>query len=51
MEFNLISFTLSPSTEVFNRCRKEDLLLIADMSIFQKSLQRKSLKRTCLENL
>ncbi|XP_058606599.1 uncharacterized protein LOC131523953 isoform X2 [Onychostoma macrolepis] len=30
MEFDLTTFTLSPTTEVFERCRKKDLLLIAD---------------------
>ncbi len=30
MEFDLISFTLTPTIEVFNRCRKRDLLMIAD---------------------
>lgn len=29
MEFDL-EFTLAPSTDVYNRCRKRDLLLIAD---------------------
>ncbi len=31
MEFNLIEFTLAPSVEVFNCCRKKDLLLIANL--------------------
>lgn len=30
MEFDLVAFTLSPTTEVFERCRKKDLLLIAN---------------------
>ncbi len=30
MEFDLIEFTLAPSTDVYNRCRKRHLLLIAD---------------------
>lgn len=30
MEFDLVAFTLSPTTEVFERCGKKDLLLIAD---------------------
>lgn len=30
MEFDLIKFTLSPTTEVFERCRKADLILIAN---------------------
>ncbi len=30
MEFDFSAFTLSPSIEAFNRCKKKDLLLIAD---------------------
>lgn len=30
MKFDLIAFTLSPSTEQFNRCRKDDLFKIAE---------------------
>ncbi len=30
MEFDLTSFTLYPTTEKFNKCRKADLLQIAD---------------------
>lgn len=30
MEFDLISFTLAPSFEVFNRCKKKDLIQIAE---------------------
>ncbi|KAI2665219.1 Retrovirus-related Pol polyprotein from transposon 17.6 [Labeo rohita] len=30
MEFDLLAFTLSPTTEVFHKCRKKDLLLIAE---------------------
>lgn len=30
MDFDLLKFTLSPSFEEFNNCRKVDLLLIAD---------------------
>lgn len=30
MEFDLLAFTLSPTTEVFHKCRKKDLILIAE---------------------
>ncbi len=30
MEFDLVKFSLSPTTEEFNRCRKKDLLELAD---------------------
>ncbi len=30
MEFGFTAFTLSPTIEAFNRCKKKDLLLIAD---------------------
>ncbi len=30
MDFDLISFTLCPTVEVFNKCRKDDLLQVAD---------------------
>lgn len=30
MEFDLLAFTLSPSTEIFQKCRKKDLILIAE---------------------
>lgn len=30
MEFDLLAFTLSPSTEIFHKCRKKDLILIAE---------------------
>ncbi len=30
MDFGFIAFTLSPTIEAFNRCKKKDLLLIAD---------------------
>ncbi len=44
MEFDLIAFTLHPTTEVFERCRKVDLLLIADF--FDISVPRETSKRT-----
>lgn len=30
MEFDLITFTLMPTAEVSERCRKKDLLAVAD---------------------
>ncbi len=30
MDFDLISFTLCPTVEVFNKCRKDDLLQVTD---------------------
>lgn len=30
MEFSLVKFSLSPTIEEFNRCRKKDLLELAD---------------------
>ncbi len=30
MDFDLISFTLCPTVEVFNKCHKDDLLQVAD---------------------
>ncbi len=44
MEFDLISFTLHPTTEVFERSRKVDLLLIADF--FNVSVPRDVAKGT-----
>ncbi len=44
MEFDLIAFTLHPTTEVFECCRKVDLLLIADF--FDISVPRETSKRT-----
>ncbi len=39
MEFDLIAFTLSPTAEAFERCRKVDLLLIADFFLILKCLE------------
>ncbi len=44
MEFDLIALTLHPTTEVFEHCRKVDLLLIADF--FDISVPREASKRT-----
>ncbi len=43
MEFDLISFTLSPSLEVFEKCRKKDLVLIAEF--FNIVVPREATKR------
>ncbi len=48
MEFDLLAFTLAPTTEVFNRCRKKDLL-IADF--FHVSMSRDATKRVIKEEL
>lgn len=34
MDFDLIAFSLAPSTEQFNRCRKDNLLKIAFFLVF-----------------
>ncbi len=39
MEFDFISFTFSPTIEVFERCRKADLFLIADFFNIEVSRQ------------
>ncbi len=44
MKFDLIAFTLHPTTEVFERFRKVDLLLIAEF--FDISVPREAMKRT-----
>ncbi len=31
MQFDLLAFTLSPTTEVFHKCSKKDLILIAEL--------------------
>ncbi len=48
MEFDLTSFSLYPTTEEFNKCRKADLLQIADFltSLFLGRDQNKLLKRS-----
>lgn len=49
MEFDLTSFTLSSTTEEFNKCRKADLLQIADF--FNISVPREGPKRVVQEKL
>lgn len=49
MAFDLISFTLSPTTEEFNRCRKKDLLLIADF--FNMEIPREATKQVIKDEL
>ncbi len=49
MEFDLLAFTLAPTTEVFNQCRKKDLLLIADF--FRVSMSRDATKKVIKEEL
>lgn len=43
MEFDLTAFMLSPSTEEFERCRKDDLIKIADF--FKISVSRHATKK------
>ncbi len=49
MEFDLIAFTLSPTAEAFDRCRKVDLLLIADF--FNIDVSREAAKRVIKQTL
>lgn len=49
MEFDLISFTLAPTIEVFNRCRKKDLLLIADF--FRIDISKEASKQVIKDEL
>lgn len=49
MEFDLTAFTLAPSIEVFNKCRKNDLLLIADF--FEIDVSKKAAKRVIRKEL
>lgn len=41
MEFDLLAFTLSPTTEVFHKCRKKDLILIAEFYNIEVPKDRK----------
>lgn len=49
MEFDLISFTLYPSWEVYNRCRKKDLIQIADF--YNIIIPKESSKQVIKEEL
>lgn len=49
MEFDLTSFTLAPTFEVFNSCRKKDLILIADF--FDIKIQKDVTKQVLKEDL
>lgn len=49
MDFDLISFTLSPTIEEFNHCRKRDLLLIADF--FNIEIPREAIKQVIKDEL
>lgn len=49
MEFDLTAFTLSPTTEVFERCRKKDLLAIADF--FSIRVTREATKQVIKKEL
>lgn len=47
MEFDLISFTLVPTNEVFNRCKKSELLMIADF--FRFNVPREATRKVIKE--
>lgn len=49
MEFNLTAFTLAPTIEVYNKCRKQDLLVIADF--FSITVPREAAKRVIKDKL
>ncbi|KAL0153953.1 hypothetical protein M9458_050710 [Cirrhinus mrigala] len=49
MEFDLTAFTLAPTVEVFNSCRKKDLILIAEF--FDIQIQRDTTKQVLKESL
>ncbi len=51
MEFNLTAFTLAPTVEVFNRCRKKDLVLIAEFFEIQRDTTKQVLKEDLYEKL
>lgn len=41
MEFDLVKFTLSPTVEEFDRCRKKDLIMIAEFFYISVSKEAK----------
>lgn len=49
MEFDLTAFTLMPTIEVFNRCRKKDLVLIAEF--FNIRIEREATKQVLKQDL
>ncbi len=49
MELDLTAFTLAPSIEVFNKCRKKDLLLMADS--FKIDVSKEAAKRVIRKEL
>lgn len=49
MDFDLIEFSLNPTIEVYNRCRKKDLVLVADF--FNISVPKESTKQVIKEQL
>lgn len=49
MDFDLIEFSLNPTIDVYNRCRKKDLILIADF--FNISVLKESTKQVIKEQL
>lgn len=53
MEFDLVAFTLSPTIEVFQKCRKKDLLVIADFYnlTVTKEAKKQVIKTSLFEQL
>lgn len=49
MEFDLTAFTLAPTLEVHNKCRKQDLLVMADF--FSITVPRETAKRVITDKL
>lgn len=49
MEFDLISFTLLPTIEVYNRCRKRNLICIANF--FNISIPKEANKQVIKEEI
>ncbi len=49
MEFDLTAFTIFPTTKVFDRCRKKDLVLIADF--FNITVAKEATKQVLKEEL
>ncbi|KAI2644687.1 Transposon Tf2-9 polyprotein [Labeo rohita] len=49
MEFDFTAFTLCPTTEAFNRCKKKDLILIADF--FDVDIPKDVTKQVLKNNL
>jgi len=53
MEFDLVSFTLAPTFEVFNRCKKKELIQIAEFFnvLIVKEATKQVIKETLYDKL